>query len=271
MRTKLITLAENLVYKPGLLAEHGYSVYIEHGDSKILFDTGQRGTFLHNMKNLNIAPESINTAIISHGHYDHTGGLIPFLNVNKTARILAKDGILDLKFNKNDRFIGTEKDEDLFRNRLTYIDKVTEIAKDIFIIPQINIYNQADTHFHGLMVKQNDTLVPDTFFDELFIVIKQDDAVNILTACSHRGITNIVRTACEIFNLPPGKIIGGFHLKDCTPQQLDLICSFFKDYPPRAIGVSHCTGVDQYAYLKANCDFPVFYNCTGYELYLGEN
>ena len=80
---KIITLIENLTYKQGLVAEHGLSLYIESADKKILFDTGQSGLFMQNAKKLGINIEEIDSVILSHGHYDHTGGLYPFLQKNR--------------------------------------------------------------------------------------------------------------------------------------------------------------------------------------------
>lgn len=84
---KIITLIENLVYEEGLVAEHGLSVYIETANRKMLFDTGQSGIFIQNAKTLSIAIENIDSVVLSHGHYDHTGGLYPFLDVNKKAKV----------------------------------------------------------------------------------------------------------------------------------------------------------------------------------------
>ena len=82
---KISTLIENLVNKKGLSAENGLALYIETGNKKILFDTGQTGLFMKNAKVLGISIEDIDILVLSHGHYDHTGGLYPFLAKNNKA------------------------------------------------------------------------------------------------------------------------------------------------------------------------------------------
>jgi 7,8-dihydropterin-6-yl-methyl-4-(beta-D-ribofuranosyl)aminobenzene 5'-phosphate synthase len=97
-------------------------------------------------------------------------------------------------------------------------------------------------------------------------VIKKNERINIITACSHRGITNICATATEHFKLPVGLILGGFHMKECTSEEYVAITYFFSQLQPQRIGVCHCTGIDKYADLRNDCDVNVFYNFTGSEV-----
>ena len=266
MKMKIITLIENLVYQQGLFAEHGLSIYIETENKKILFDTGQSGMFLQNAKKLGIAIEDIDSLVLSHGHYDHTGGLYPFLEKNSKAMVYAKKDIFNAKYHDHNRFIGTLRNEALLKDRLIYVDPVIEIAENIFIMPDIPISNSIDTHFKGLNKKIGNEFVPNKFEDELFLVIKQNKQINIVTACSHRGITNICTTATEHFKLPVGLLLGGFHMKDCTIEQYVEITYYIKQLQPKSMGVCHCTGFEKYADLRNDCDVPVFYNFTGNEI-----
>jgi 7,8-dihydropterin-6-yl-methyl-4-(beta-D-ribofuranosyl)aminobenzene 5'-phosphate synthase len=259
---RIITLIENLAYKQGLVAEHGLSIYIETDSRKILFDTGQSGLFMQNAQKLGINIEEIDTVILSHGHYDHTGGLYPFLEKNSKAKVYAKHGIFDAKYNKN-RFIGTPYNEQLLNNRLVYVEKLTEIAPNINIVPNIIITDPLDTHFNGLTIKVGDNYVTDEFTDELFLAIKQNDKINIITACSHRGITNICSSAREQLNLPVQTIVGGFHMKECNVSQYVQITHYLRELAPESIGVCHCTGVDKFAEMYNECDTRMFYNFTG--------
>jgi 7,8-dihydropterin-6-yl-methyl-4-(beta-D-ribofuranosyl)aminobenzene 5'-phosphate synthase len=260
---KIITLIENVVTSPKLVAEHGLSLYIETPNKKILFDTGQSGLFLQNADILKINIEDIDSLILSHGHYDHTGGLYPFLERNSKAKVYAKKDIFTPKYHGHNRFIGTPRNESLLKDRLIYVDDMTEIDENVFIMPNINIFNSGDTHFRGLNTKVNNEFVPDEFNDELFIVIKQQEQINIITACSHRGITNICTTATERFKLPVGLILGGFHLKDCSTEQYVNITHYFRMLQPRSIGACHCTGLDKFAEMRSCCETNVFYNYTG--------
>ena len=265
---RIITLIENLVYKQGLIAEHGLAIYIETENHKILFDTGQTGLFLQNAQKLGIAIEDIDCLILSHGHYDHTGGLYPFLEKNSKAKVYAKKNIFTPKYHGPHRFIGTLRNEKLLNDRLIYIETITEIAKGVFIMPEIIIQNSLDTHFKGMNIKVDSEFVPDEFDDELFLVLKQNDRINIVTACSHLGITNICATATEQFKLQVGLILGGFHTKSCSSEQYEMIIDYFRQLKPKSIAVCHCTGIEKYTDLRHDLDFDVFYNFTGNEVIL---
>lgn len=260
---KIITLIENLVYKPGLIAEHGLSLLIDTGQKMILFDTGQSHTFISNAQKLNIDIKQIDTVVISHGHFDHTGGLPSFLQINKKATVYAKKEIFNRKYKNEKYYIGTDQDLSKSRERFSFTEEITEIAPDIFILPDIRIFNKADTSFLDFNVQSPDGFIPDRFEDELFLVITKNKKLNILSSCSHRGISNILRTAIIHFNLPVNMVLGGFHLKDSGNAQCEIVYGYLKETGPGLIGVCHCTGVDKYVKLKSDFGDRVFYNMTG--------
>ena len=263
---RIVTLIENLAYQQGLVAEHGLSIYIETKTSRILFDTGQSGLFLQNAQKLGIAIEDIDSLVLSHGHYDHTGGLYPFLEKNSKAKVYAKSSIFTPKYSGRTRFIGTPENPELLNNRMVYVDSITEIAENIFIMPDISISDSNGTHFEGMYQKIENEFTPDEFADELFLVLRQNDQINIATACSHRGITNICTEATEHFKLPVGLVLGGFHTKNCTPEQYEMLIDNFRQLKPKSIGVCHCTGIERFAELRKDLESDVFYNFTGNEI-----
>jgi 7,8-dihydropterin-6-yl-methyl-4-(beta-D-ribofuranosyl)aminobenzene 5'-phosphate synthase len=265
---KIVTLIENLVYQQGLFAEHGLSIYIETESNKILFDTGQSGLFIQNARKMGIVIEEIDSLVLSHGHYDHTGGLYPFLEKNQKAKVYSKKDIFTPKYRSNNRFIGTKLQENLLSNRLQFVDKITEIAENVFVMPEIGISDPTDTHFDGLYKTIGHEMLPDQFDDEQFLAIRQSDRINIITACSHRGITNICTTATGHFQLPAGLILGGFHLKNSTDNQFVQTMEYFRRLQPKSLGVCHCTGVEKYAEMKYDSNIPTFYNYTGKEIVL---
>lgn len=260
---KIITLIENLVTSPELLAEHGLSIFIDSGDKKLLFDTGQSGLFMQNAQKLGVDIGEIDAVIISHGHYDHTGGLYAFLQANNKAKVYAKSGIFVPKYNGKTRFIGTPENVDLFSGRLNFVDQITEIVPNIFIMPDTEIYHEIDTNFTRLYKKEGISFLDDTFEDELFLVIKADEHINIITACSHRGITNICSTATSFFKQPVNLILGGFHMKDCGIEQYVHITHYLQELQPQLLGTCHCTGVEKFSSLLNEADCKVFYNATG--------
>ena len=263
---KIITLIENLAESPGVVSEHGLSLYIDTGDKKILFDTGQSGLFIQNAQKLGIAVSEIDALVISHGHYDHTGGLLPFLEINKKAQVFAKKGIFTPKYNGKNHFIGTEPFDDSMLNRFVFVETITEVATNVFIFPTTELHHAIDSNFTRLYRKEGKSFHPDTFDDELFVVIRKNKQINVLTACSHRGITNICETATQHFNLPINLILGGFHMKECGVEQYVHITHYFSNLQPKMLGVCHCTGVDKFATMEYECESKVFYNFTGNEI-----
>ena len=260
---RIYTLIENLVYKKGLVAEHGLSLLIDTGNKKILFDTGQSGNFIANARRMHINLEEVDAVVISHGHYDHTGGLYPFLQLNSKAVVFIKKEAFFPKYHGNDNFIGVEYDEELLTNRIKYVEAVTEIDNDVFIMPDIPVINHTDTGFGDFTFKQDGRMINDQFNDELYICIRKSNELSILSSCSHRGITNIAAAASGCFNLPVKLIMGGFHIRNSKPEQLNMIKEEFTRLEVRSIGVCHCTGVEKYAELSEYFKEKVFYNYTG--------
>jgi 7,8-dihydropterin-6-yl-methyl-4-(beta-D-ribofuranosyl)aminobenzene 5'-phosphate synthase len=260
---QITTLIENHVELRSLYAEHGLSILIDTGTKKILFDTGQSDKFLFNAMKLGIDIMDIDYVVLSHGHYDHTGGLSAFLNLNKKAIVFCKKEIFISKYDHTNNFIGIVWQDNLFQDRFTFINSITELDDNLFIIPDVIIHHPIDTHFENLRVRIDDSLVADEMQDELFIVIRYEDKINIITACSHRGISNICETANDIFKLPFNLIVGGFHLKNSSQKQYKFIVDYINKLSPLAVGTCHCTGVEKFGSMQKDIKCPVFYNYTG--------
>ena len=102
---RLFTLVENTQGQGGCICEHGLSIYIETQRHRLLVDCGQTDAVVSNARALGIDLAAVDTVILSHGHYDHSGGILPFSQVNKTARIIMHRKAPEPHFN-GDRYIG---------------------------------------------------------------------------------------------------------------------------------------------------------------------
>ena len=213
---------------------------------------------------LHIDLQKVDYLILSHGHSDHTGGLRYFLELNTQATVVCKREIFSPKF-KDERENGMKHTQNLDLSRFRFITEQTELLPGVFLFPSIDIINQEDTHFERFWVQQEDGCkIPDTFQDELAMVLVEPEGVSVLSACSHRGITNILRTVRAAFPESPCKLLlGGFHIHNAEKQKYQIIADYLQEYLPRQIGVCHCTGVDKYAFFFKDFGDRAFYSYTG--------
>ncbi len=259
---QVLTLIENLVYQKDLVAEHGLSFYFEGNHKKILFDAGQTGSFIHNAAVLGIDLTAVDAVVISHGHYDHTGGLYSFLKINRKAKVYIKKEAFQPKYHGPEKFIGVAYDP-VLDNRIEYVQEQTEIDDGVYIMPDIPVRFPEDTHYGHLQVKIGDKLVEDSFEDELYLAVTQNRQLSVISSCSHRGIINIMADAREHFPMPVDTILGGFHIRASQDNKLEALVKYFNEISPVAIGVCHCSGVEKFAWLQRHLGNKVFYNHTG--------
>jgi len=270
MSYKITTLAENCVYGKGLQGEHGLSLLVETEEHKILFDTGASDLFMRNARLLGIDLAEVDYVVLSHGHRDHTGGLHHFLEMNKKAKVVCKREIFLPKF-KNERENGLRHPERLDKSRFLFLEESAEIIPGVFVFPQIKIVDKVDTHFDHFFICRDERMLFDTFEDELALVLKDPYGISILSACSHRGITNMMRTVRKAFpELPCHLLLGGFHIHHADRQKYDVIAGYLHLDLPGQIGICHCTGIDQYASFRQEFGERAFYNYTGSRVEVGE-
>lgn len=264
MNYKITTLVENSVYGKGLQGEHGLSLLVEAGEHKVLFDTGASDLFMRNARLLGVDLSDVKYVVLSHGHQDHTGGLRHFLAANSLAKVVCKKEIFNPKF-KNEHENGLLHPETLDKSRFWFIEEETELVPGIFVFPDIKQVDRNDTHFEHFFTMVNGEKCPDTFEDELAMVLKEDKSVSVLSACSHRGITNIVRAVQLYFPGVPLKLImGGFHIHNAGEDKFNAISTFLGMKLPKRLGLCHCTGIDKYALFRQQFNDRVFYSYTGW-------
>ncbi len=259
---KIICLIDNLTYGKGLTAEHGLSFYLEQGDLRLLFDTGQTGNFVRNAEQLGVDLSRVDYLVLSHGHYDHTGGVGAFLEVNSAAKIIVKREIFRRKFS-GEREIGFPETIRIPEERLLYVDQPFLLHEGVVVMPQINTYEVEGQHIAGFGIEENGERRPDPFDDELFLTIRKENQLHLISSCSHRGIQNIIASAEAYFGLPVASVFGGFHLKDDIAAKVIDLIEYFNQKNIKHIGINHCTGVEKYALFRQCAQGEVFYFHTG--------
>lgn len=243
-------LAENTAISDNFRFEHGLSLYIETSTHKILFDTGQSDLFLDNAKKLEVDIASIDTVIISHGHYDHGGGLKSFLQHNRIATIFINKNAFGDFYSSPDKFIGLDKSLQESKRIVFNNDEYT-IDDDLFLFTANNKKCPYQTQSNNLYEKLNEELHLDMFLHEQYLCISENDKKVLISGCSHKGILNIMNfTKDDTITI----LIGGFHFKNLELDQkgktiLDTTAEELKKYKTKYF-TCHCTGVSQYKYLK---------------------
>lgn len=245
---KIYTLMENTPVSPDFLAEHGLSMYIETDKFKILFDTGQSTNFITNAQKLGVDLTEIDFVILSHGHYDHGGGLAEFLNINSTAPIYMQKTAFEDYYAGQERYIGLDKNL-RFSERIIFVDNQHQLAENILIQSCNESPHKYAVNTYGLKIFTNNTLSPDTFSHEQYLIIVENGKRFVFSGCSHKNVFNIVNW------LQPDILIGGFHFMtlDCNNEEdktyltaaADTLLAGNTQYY-----TCHCTGIEQYNYLK---------------------
>jgi len=244
---RIVTLAENTACLDTFSCEHGLSLYIETGKHKLLFDAGQTDLFSENAEKLGIDLQKVDFAILSHGHFDHSGGMLTFLEVNKTAPLYVHRQAFVPHVNAEGLDIGVTPDlQKSHRLRLT--EDVQTIAPGITLYSCNDRSRSHTTQTYGLCKLENGITVPDDFCHEQYLLIEEAGRKILISGCSHKGILNIMEWFC------PDILVGGFHFMRLDPagqgrESLETAARELLQYPTTYY-TGHCTGAAQYAFLK---------------------
>lgn len=258
---RITILIDNYIKVQELVAEHGISFLIEDDDGMMLFDTGQSRNFLDNALKLGIDLKGIDCIALSHGHYDHTGGLMPLLeHIDKKIDIYAHPDIFGKKYAKvkeiedknNYRYIGMPFDKEKYESKKAdfklYEEKI-EIKKDITLIGQISSIKDKTGLFYE---KKGEHFVADRLMDDNSVLIQTQGPAILLLGCAHSGLLDILDKVISDFEIKNGiVIIGGLHLVDHDQSELEQIADRLYDYDIKEIIPCHCTGIDGYSVLKS--------------------
>ena len=278
---KITTLCENTASRVGLLAEWGLSILIETGEDNVLFDTGQGTAAIHNAAAMGLDMHSIDKIVLSHGHRDHTGGLLSVLNairrdpdVDNEQRAIEVIAHPDIRMPRYSRpefgkevYAGIVFVRDVLENlgasfKLTRKPVwITESMVTTGEIPmQIN-YEKVDA---DLYVNDDGNAHPDPVADDLALAIVTDLGLVVILGCAHRGIINTLRRAQEVTDTKRiHMVIGGAHLFRASREQIESTIADLKRYDIKKIGVSHCTGLHAAARLSQEFGDRFFFNNAG--------
>ncbi len=256
IRVRILT--ENRAGEKFMLAEHGLSLLIEADDCKVLFDTGHTNVFSSNASVAKEELSAVDALVLSHGHYDHTGGVPDFCRLNEKAKIYVNpDAFCERYESENGKPFGDHigipwSCEDIKSERIMLTKKPLEIRDNIILSGSVEIESEENRPpIYFLKKNSNGEYIGDSVEDEQFMIVKGKEGAYIFVGCSHPGILNCLSYAKKL--LPDTKIcgvIGGMHLEKYSSEQLDVIVSGLKTAEVEKVIPLHCTGIAASCYLK---------------------
>jgi 7,8-dihydropterin-6-yl-methyl-4-(beta-D-ribofuranosyl)aminobenzene 5'-phosphate synthase len=275
MTIQITTLSENTAAMGDFLGEWGLSILIETDGIKILLDTGTSISAVHNAETLSIDLSKIDKIVLSHGHYDHTGGLREMLRrMKKEIEIIAHPDIWQAKYSrregKPDRYIGIpfqreELESSGARFRLTKEPvKITENIWTSGEVPMVTEYESIDS---GLFIKHDSDFQPDPVMDDQAIILKTGLGLVIILGCAHRGMINTISRAREITGINEVQaVIGGSHLIGASEERLYQSIAAIRELGVQKLGLCHCTDLPVISVLAQEFGENFIFNKAGTRL-----
>ncbi len=243
---KFTVLMENTTCRDDLACEHGLSLYIEANGKRILFDAGQSGAFADNAEKMGVDLRQVDLCIISHGHYDHGGGVKRFLEINDHAPVyVSRHGFGDY-YNADEKYIGLDW-ELLSEERIVFTGDNHTLDETLSLHACEKFPQPYYTDPYGMQAKRRGQLEADDFRHEQYLLIREGERRIIVSGCSHKGVMNIKTW------FAPDVFIGGFHLMKLDPEKEATRLKFTAMELLKKETVyytGHCTGEGQFAALK---------------------
>ncbi len=254
---KIINLIEDTAGERGCLYEHGLSFYIETAHHRLLLDTGASGAFIENAAEKGIDLTAVDTVVLSHGHYDHTGGLLAFAELNPNAVIYVHKNAVGEFYNCRHtppKYIGMDA-------RIADLPQVVWVDGDLKLDNELSLF----TGVRGrrlwprgnevLKKRVGDEYVQDEFDHEQYLVVTEGERRVLLSGCAHNGILNILDACLERYGGAPTHIVSGFHtvMPEYTAADDELVAQIAAELLKHdtVYYTGHCTGEHPMQILKS--------------------
>jgi len=264
LKTTCTVLCENTAGFPfKVIGEHGLSILIERGDQRILFDTGQGMGLTANAAVMGRDLAAVNTVVLSHGHYDHTGGLAGFLDKSRHARIVGHPDVLIPRYARlaapgsgtPPLSIGIPFSREALEEKGARFDlspRFQEVAPAIFSTGEVPRPEGWESWDPRLVIEEEGEFRPDPFRDDLSLLLETDCGPVLLLGCAHAGLNAIVNhlrkeTGVDRFHA----ILGGTHLGVTGPQEWEKALDLLETLQVEKLAPGHCTGVAAWSFLAS--------------------
>ena len=268
-------LIENTSTSETYEAEHGLSLYIQTEKHHLLFDFGASPLFMKNAVQMDVDLSQIDLGILSHGHYDHGGGLEAFMKLNDRTKICVTQKAFEKHYSKRSEqgILNIGLDSKLAENdQIYYIGKMLKVDDELLLFSDVKGRELVPIGNQYMFVDANGgTYSQDGFLHEQNLIIEENGKTVLIAGCAHRGIINIVNRAADYIGKMPDVVIGGFHLHSREESQCEtaerirqlgelLLQTGSKYY------TCHCTGVKAYEILRSVMGEQMQYFSTGQTL-----
>jgi len=271
MGLQITTLSENTAGMGGIIAEWGLSFLVETGGINILFDTGQSFSVCHNATQMGIDLKMVDKIVLSHGHFDHTGGLKQVLrSIGRETEVIAHPDIWEAKFSHREeetRYIGIPFHRHTLESagaRFKLSREPVRIADNIMTTGEIPMVTEYETIEPRLQVKEGNLFRPDRLLDDQALIITTGAGLVVILGCAHHGVINTLYHAQKLTGVKAiYGVYGGSHLINATEERIWLTIAALKELDVQHLGLGHCTGLGASAIMAMEFGDRFFFNSAG--------